>query len=46
MNLRRLRVLQDGIEKPGPVVYWMQRDQRAHDNRALFCAQDVAKVPR
>ncbi len=26
----------------GPVIYWMQRDQRAHDNWALLHAQAVA----
>ena len=26
----------------GPVVYWMSRDQRVHDNRAMLCAQDIA----
>ena len=28
--------------KNGPVVYWMQRDQRASDNWALIKAQDMA----
>jgi len=28
---------------PGPVVYWMQRDQRAQDNWALLYAQAQAK---
>ena len=27
----------------GPVLYWMQRDQRAHDNWALLYAQEKAK---
>jgi hypothetical protein len=33
---------------PGPVLLWMSRDQRVHDNWALLHAQDVAlhhKVP-
>jgi len=28
--------------KNGPVVYWMQRDQRASDNWALIKAQKMA----
>ena len=27
---------------PGPVVYWMSRDQRTRDNWALLFAQDIA----
>lgn len=42
MNSIRLRILQDGISNPGPVVYWMQRDQRVHDNWALLYAQEKA----
>jgi deoxyribodipyrimidine photo-lyase len=26
----------------GPVIYWMSRDQRANDNWALICAQELA----
>lgn len=28
--------LNDGIEKAGPVIYWMSRDQRVQDNWALI----------
>ena len=42
MNPERIRILQNGIDKPGPVVYWMQRDQRVHDNWALLYAQEKA----
>lgn len=42
MNSNRLRILQNGISKSGSVVYWMQRDQRAHDNWALLYAQQKA----
>jgi deoxyribodipyrimidine photo-lyase len=42
VNNRRIRILQAGKEKIGPVVYWMQRDQRAHDNWALIYAQRKA----
>lgn len=40
---RRLRSIKKGELKPGPVIYWMQRDQRAHDNWALLHAQEEAK---
>ena len=42
MNPKRTRILQEGIGKTGPVLYWMQRDQRSHDNWALLYAQDKA----
>lgn len=42
VNKNRIRILQAGKEKTGPVVYWMQRDQRAHDNWALIYAQRKA----
>ena len=42
MNLKRLRRLKNGQEKTGPVVYWMSRDQRVHDNWALLYAQKLA----
>lgn len=32
----------DQPARPGPVVYWMQRDQRAEDNWALLYAQEQA----
>merc|ERR1712137_1472422 len=28
---------------PGPVVYWMSRDQRAEDNWALLFAREIAE---
>jgi deoxyribodipyrimidine photo-lyase len=34
----RSRILAQGTPGAGPVVYWMSRDQRAHDNWALACA--------
>jgi deoxyribodipyrimidine photo-lyase len=40
---RRITLLQDGNKIQGPVIYWMSRDQRAHDNWALLFAQDFAK---
>ncbi|MCX6170030.1 MAG: deoxyribodipyrimidine photo-lyase [Ignavibacteriales bacterium] len=45
---KRIRTLKEGIIKNGPVIYWMQRDQRAHDNWALLHAQQIAlerKIP-
>lgn len=42
MKNERLRVLKKGEEKPGPIIYWMSRDQRVHDNWALLFAQEIA----
>ena len=42
MNENRVRLLQDGIETNGPVLYWMSRDQRVHDNWAMIFAQRLA----
>jgi deoxyribodipyrimidine photo-lyase len=40
---QRIRLPQQGIEvTTGPVMYWMSRDQRAHDNWALLYAQHLA----
>lgn len=39
---RRVRILREGDSPPGPVVYWMSRDQRANDNWALLFAQNMA----
>jgi deoxyribodipyrimidine photo-lyase len=38
----RVRRLRDGDLAPGPVIYWMRRDQRVRDNWALLHAQDLA----
>jgi deoxyribodipyrimidine photo-lyase len=43
VDSRRIRLLQDGNKIHGPVIYWMSRDQRVHDNWALLFAQDFAK---
>ena len=48
MHPERVRLLKEGKEKPGPVAYWMSRDQRANDNWALHHSQQLAaqrKVP-
>ena len=42
MPSKRARLLKAGIQKTGPVVYWMSRDQRANDNWALLYAQSLA----
>jgi len=42
VNPHRIRLLQDGKKLPGPVIYWMSRDQRVHDNWALLFAQKLA----
>ncbi|MDD5555996.1 MAG: deoxyribodipyrimidine photo-lyase [bacterium] len=42
MDSRRVRPLNDARPAAGPVVYWMQRDQRARDNWALLHAQRLA----
>lgn len=41
INEKRVRLLQNGNETIGPVVYWMSRDQRVHDNWALLFAQQL-----
>lgn len=40
---RRVRPLNDRAYTSGPIVYWMSRDQRVHDNWALLAAQSWAK---
>jgi deoxyribodipyrimidine photo-lyase len=42
MNEKRVRILNKKSERPGPVVYWMSRDQRAADNWALLFSQELA----
>lgn len=39
---KRGRHLNDFDILLGPVIYWMSRDQRAHDNWALLAAQEMA----
>ncbi len=38
----RVTILKEGRERKGPVIYWMSRDQRVHDNYALLYAQKLA----
>ena len=42
----RIRTLTEGIYIQGPIVYWMQRDMRAHHNWALLRAQEIANEQR
>jgi len=42
INEKRIRLLQKGNETNGPIVYWMSRDQRVHNNWALLFAQKLA----
>jgi deoxyribodipyrimidine photo-lyase len=42
VNLARIRSLNQKRPRPGPVVYWMSRDQRVKDNWALMYAQELA----
>ena len=42
VNEKRIRLLNKETETKGPVIYWMSRDQRAHDNWALLFAQQLA----
>jgi deoxyribodipyrimidine photo-lyase len=42
---KRTIQLKEGTHKKGPVVYWMSRDQRIHDNWALLSAiQKAAEI--
>ena len=43
MNEKRVRLLNKDDEKAGPVIYWMQRDQRVSDNWALIYAAELAE---
>ncbi len=46
MNETRVRVLKAGSHGPEPVIYWMSRDQRMHDNWALLYAQKRALIQK
>ena len=43
MNKKRIKILQESELKKGPVIYWMQRDQRVNDNWAFIYAYNKAK---
>lgn len=40
---RRIFILKEGLRSEGPVVCWMQRDQRVNDNWALVYARSEAE---
>ncbi len=43
ISLQRARLLNTiAVARPGPVMYWMSRDQRVRDNWALVYAQEQA----
>jgi deoxyribodipyrimidine photo-lyase len=42
MNKNRIRILKDGVNMPGTIVYWMSRDQRVNDNWGLIYARLLA----
>ncbi len=43
MKKERIRKLNNKTAQKGPVLYWMDRDRRAHDNWALVAAINTAK---
>jgi deoxyribodipyrimidine photo-lyase len=42
MLQERRIILKEAAVGKGPLIYWMSRDQRANDNWALICAQELA----
>ncbi len=43
VNPKRVRTLSTHAIRPGPIIYWMSRDQRVQDNWALLYAQELAR---
>ncbi|MDP2848354.1 MAG: deoxyribodipyrimidine photo-lyase [Humidesulfovibrio sp.] len=43
MHPARARLVHNRPQQPGPVLYWMHRELRAHDNWALLHAQELAQ---
>jgi len=39
---QRVRLVKEGKDAGGPVIYWMTREQRVADNWALLLAQNIA----
>ena len=39
---QRVRLVKEGKDAGGPVIYWMTREQRVTDNWALLLAQNIA----
>jgi len=42
MKSERIKIIKKGISRKGPVIYWMQRDQRVNDNWSLTYAHEKA----
>ncbi len=42
MNKKRIKILKESDAQKGPVIYWMQREQRVNDNWALIYAYEKA----
>jgi deoxyribodipyrimidine photo-lyase len=43
MERRRVRLVKAGRKRKGPILYWMQREQRVRENWALYFALVLAK---
>ena len=43
MHPARARLIHNRPQQDGPVLYWMHRELRAHDNWALLHAQELAQ---
>ena len=41
-NEKRIHALNKGQPGPGPIIYWMSREQRVHDNWGLLHARQLA----
>lgn len=44
VNPRRVRAVNHGEKRTGPVVYWMHRDMRLRDNWGLLYARELAQA--
>jgi len=44
VDIRRTRSRNDRPVTTGPILYWMQRDQRVEDNWALLYAAEEARA--
>ncbi|MCB0731646.1 MAG: deoxyribodipyrimidine photo-lyase, partial [Ignavibacteriae bacterium] len=43
MNTKRIKYLREAEIGKGPIIYWMQREQRVNDNWALIYAYEKTK---
>jgi deoxyribodipyrimidine photo-lyase len=43
INPKRIRIIKHGVQRKGPVLFWMSRDQRVQDNWALTYAVELAQ---